>query len=66
MKKLKIKFSPAILTICLLCAVLLLGCSAENKSEFSFWWNAQITTATKGELLLIVIIGSYIGCSFSR
>ncbi len=50
----------------LLAVVLLSGCSAETKQEITMWWNQLANTMTKGELLLVIIFGSFIGGSFSR
>lgn len=50
----------------LLAVVLLSGCSAETKQEITMWWNKLANTMTKGELLLVVIFGSFIGSSLSR
>jgi outer membrane biogenesis lipoprotein LolB len=50
----------------LLAVVLLEGCSAETMSEATVWWSQLIETMTKGELVLIVVFGSYIGSSFAN
>lgn len=66
----KHKFSIKHLTIAFAClllaAVLLSGCSAETKQEMTMWWDQLANTMTKGELFLVIILGSFIGSLFSR
>ena len=50
----------------LLAVVLLVGCSAETRAEATAWWSQLIDTMTKGELVLIIVFGSYIGSSFAK
>jgi hypothetical protein len=50
----------------LLAVVLLVSCSAETRAEATAWWSQLIETMTKGELVLIVVFGSYIGSSFAK
>lgn len=50
----------------LLAVVLLVGCSAETRAEATAWWSQLIETMTKGELVLIIVLGSYVGSSFAK
>ncbi|NLN25850.1 MAG: hypothetical protein GX163_09450 [Bacteroidetes bacterium] len=50
----------------LLAVTLLVGCSAGARAEATAWWSQLIETTTKGELVLIIVFGSYIGSSFAK
>ena len=50
----------------LLAVTLLVGCSAGARTGATVWWSQLIETTTKGELVLIIVFGSYIGSSFAK
>jgi hypothetical protein len=50
----------------LLAVTLLVGCSVGARAEATVWWSQLIKTTTKGELVLIIVLSSYIGSSFAK
>lgn len=66
MKKFKFTTKTAFALSALLCAVLLVGCSAETKTEINNWWNMCISDMTNGDLFMTVLFGSLIGGWWSK